>query len=237
MTTSALSAELTPYLRATSQGQPKSDLGVDFGASALDLSGVITTKRIGDATLIMPQLISSLSLAPDVKFETRATFTNWNDSAGSKGDAIETTLTAHSVLPLLAEIQGRMSRDAAGESHHALHFRMNETAVPLFLFLSEPLVLRANATIEQVAVGKAPGTLSKGIEAALVQKSAANNSNNSIGFKYTTKTGATEYQRQAAAFSHSWAQNDVLRLGIEYELLNEATNLQSTFRFTWKGFF
>ena len=234
VTTSAFGAGLTPYLQATSHGQPNSDIGLALGADALDLRGAITTKRVGGATLVMPQIASSFALAPDVKFETRATFTNWNDSSRS-GHAIETKLTAHSILPLLAEIEGLVSRDAGGESHHRLGFKMNETTVSSFL--SEPIVLKANATIEQVAVGNSPSTLLKGVEAALVRKSASSNSDNRIGFKYTTKTGATEYQRQATAFSHSWAQNDVLRLGVEYELMNEAANLQSTFRFTWKGLF
>lgn len=230
-----LGVELTPYLRATPQGQPKSDIGVDFAADALDLRGIITTNRIGATTQVMPQLVSSLAVASDLKFETRATFANWNENAGSTGDAIETKLTARSVLPMLAEIEGLVRRDAAGESRRKLGLKMNDATVPSFL--SQPIVLKANATIEQVATGNSPSTLLTGIEAALVQKSASNSADNRIGFKYTTTTGATEYQRQAAAFSRSWAQNNVLRLGVEYELMHEAANLQSTFRFTWRGFF
>jgi hypothetical protein len=183
----------------------------------------------------MPQLVSSFAIAPDLKFETRATFTDWNQKTASNRDAIETRLTARSVLPMLAEVEGLVRRDAAGESRRKLRFKMREATVPSFLY--EPVTLKANATIEQVAVGNSPNALLTGVEAALVQASASATTFNQVGLKYTTRTGVTEYQRQAAAFSRSWAQNDVLRLGVEYELMHEATNLQSTFRFTWKGFF
>ena len=229
-----MAVDFAPYLRATQQGQPNSDLGVDFTAHALDLRGTITTKRLGMATLVTPQFVSSFAVAPDLKLETRATFTNWNARAGPTSNAIETKLTARSGLPMLAEIEGLMQRSAAGESHRKLDFKMREARVPSFL--SDPILLKANATIEQVELGDSPSTLLTGIEAALVQQSASDG-NNRLRLNYTTASGTTEHQRQAAAFSRSWVQNNVLRLGLEYELLREAAIVQGTLRFTWQGYF
>ncbi len=235
LATSVLGAEITPYLRTPAQGQPKSDIGINVGANALNLSGAITAKRVGAATLVMPQLVSSFAIAPALKLETRATFANWNARTASATDAIETKLTAHSVLPMLAEIEGMVGRNVAGESRHKLRFKMNDAAIASIL--SKPILLKTNASIEQIDYGRVSGALLTGVEAALVQNSASNTAFNRIGYKYTTKTGVTEYQRQAAAFSRSWAQNDVLRLGVEYELMQEAADQHSTFRFTWKAYF
>jgi hypothetical protein len=235
VTQPAMSAELTPYLRATPQGQPHSDIGFNFAADALDLRGAITTSLAGNTTLIAPQLVSSFALAPDFKFETRATFSNWNENGGQLGGAVETRLTARSPLPMFAEIEGLVGRDAGGESHRKLRFKMNDTRIPTFL--SEPLLLKANASIEQVGAGNAPNTLLTGVEAALVQQASASSAYNRLGFKYTTQTGAIEDQRQAATFTRSWAQNDLLRLGIECELIRDAADLQSAVRFTWQGHF
>lgn len=231
----AMSVELNPYLSATKQGQPKGDAGVNFVADALNLRGAITTNRAGAETLVMPQLTSSFALASDLKLETRTTFANWNERIGAKsGDAVETKLTARSVLPMVAEIQGLVGRDAAGTSHRKLFFKMNDATVPSFL--SEPIQLKTNASIEQVGVGNAQSSLLTGVEANLSQKTSAS-AYNRIGLKYTSQSGATESQRQAATFSRSWAQNKLLHLGVEYELMHEATNLQNAIRFTWQGSF
>jgi hypothetical protein len=236
-----LGAELSRYYLATPQGQPpKSDVGVDFSASDLNVRGLLTTRRIGDTTLVMPQFVSSFMLAPDLKFESRAIFSNLNRGVGmaAQSDAIETRLIARSFLPMLSEIEGTVRRDSAGESRRKLRLNMNDATVTYIL--AKPITFKANATIEQVATGRLPGTLITGVETALVQNSATDKVFNRLGFKYSTQTGAYEYQRQAAAFSRSWAQNDLFRLGLEYELMHDATNpvnLQSTVRFTWKGLF
>jgi hypothetical protein len=230
----AVCAELTPYIKATPQGQPKSEIGANFAYEAIDLRGAVVTKRAGAETLVMPQLVSSFLLIPDVSIQTRATFANWNEGVASNGDTIETKLTAHSILPMFAEIEGLVGRDVAGESYRTLRFKMHETALPTFWF--EPITLKANASFERIDLGKA-STLLTGVEAALVQKSASDRVYNRIGFKYTAETGATEYQRQAATFTRSWLQNDLLRLGVEYELTHEAASLQNAVRFTWQGYF
>lgn len=231
----ALCVELTPYLRAAPQGQPRSDLGFNFAAEALGLGGAITTKLAGNTTLIAPQLVSSYALAPDLKFESRATFTNWNERSASLRDAVETKLTARSLLPLLAEVEGLVGRNATGESRRKLRFKMNDATLPSFL--SQPIQLKTNASIEQIGIGTAPTTLKTGVEAALVQQTSPTSPANRIGFKYNTETGATMLQRQAATFSRSWTQNDILRLGVEYELVRDTANLQSAVRFTWRGSF
>lgn len=231
-----LCAELTPYWRTTPQGQPKSDLGFNFAAQALDLRGAITTRLAGNTTLITPQLVSSYALAPDLKFETRATFTNWNERTGSLRDAVETRLTARSPLPMLAEVEGLVARNGTGESHRKLRFRMNDATLPSFL--SEPIQLKTNATIETVGMGTSPSTLKTGVEATLVQKTSPTSPANKIGLRYNTETRTnTLLQRQAATFSRSWIQNDILRLGVEYEVVRDTTNLQSAVRFTWQGLF
>lgn len=241
----ALGAELSRYFLATSQtkGQAKSDLGLNFSANDLNdlnVRGIVTTKRVGDTTLVMPQFVSSFALAPDLKFESRATFSNLNRGLGvaSPSDAIETKLIARSFLPMLSEIEGSIRHDAAGESRRKLRLNMNDATMAYFL--SKPVTLKANATIEQVAVGRLPGSMVTGVETALVQNSASAKAFNRVGFRYTTQTGANEYQRQAAAFSRSWAQSSVFRLGVEYEVMHDDTintGLQSTVRFTWKGLF
>jgi hypothetical protein len=233
----AMSAELTPYLRAVpvQQGQPRSDVGFDFSADTLNLRGAITTRLAGDTTLITPQLVSSFALASHLKFETRATFTDWNERTGSQGEAVESRLIARSVLPMLAEIEGLVGRNAAGDSRRKLRLKMNDTTVAAFL--SEPIKLKANASIEEVGAGTASSTLLTGVETALVQQASASSAANRIGFKYTTQTGAIESERQAATFSRSWLQSDVLRLGLECELTRDAANMQSAVRFTWQGYF
>lgn len=233
--------EFTPYLNSTRQGQPKSALGVNFAADALDLRGAITTTKLaGNTTLVTPQLISTFAVIPAINIETKATFTNWNERSTTSGDAVETKLTARSVLPMLAEIEGLVGRNATGEARRKLGLKMNDTTVASFL--SKPIQLKANASIEEIGRGNTPSTLMTGVEAALVQQKTPVSTLNRIGFKYTNKTGATEYQRQAATFSRSWAQNSVLRLGVECELAHEATNLQAAnlqkaIRFTWQGHF
>jgi hypothetical protein len=228
--------ELTQYIKSAPQGLPKSDVGLNFAAQSLDINGVITTQRVGDTTLVMPQLVSSYALAPDLKFESRAIFGNWNQNSSSRSDDIETKLIARSVLPMLSEVQGSIRRDAAGESHRKLRLNMQDTTLPVFGW--QPVVLKANASVEHIGVGKLPGSIVTGVESALVQKSPSSSALNQLGFKYYTQTGGTEYQRQAAAFSHSWAQSKIFRLGLEYELMHdEDVNLQSTVRFTWKGLF
>ena len=227
--------ELTQYLKSAPQGLPKSDVGLNFAAQSLDINGAITTQRVGDTTLVIPQLVSSYALAPDLKFESRAIFANWNQSSSSR-DAIETKLIARSLLPMLSEVQGSIRRDAAGESHRQLRVNMQDTTLPVFR--SQPVILKANASVEHVDVGKLPGSIVTGVETALVQKSASSSALNQLGLKYYTQTNGTEYQRQAAALSRSWAQSKIFRLGVEYELMHdEAANLQSTVRFTWKGLF
>jgi hypothetical protein len=215
---------------------PKSDVGLNFAAQSLDINGAITTQRIGDTTLVMPQLVSSYALAPDLKFESRAIFGNWNQGSPSHGDAIETKLTARSVLPMLSEVQGSIKRDATGESHRKLRVKLHDTTLPVFR--SQPVTLKANASVEHVDIGRLPGSIVTGVETALVQKSPSSSALNQLGLKYYTQTNGTEYQRQAAAFSRSWAQSKIFRLGVEYELMHDETaNLQSTVRFTWKGLF
>lgn len=231
----ALSVEITSYLRTTRQDQPRSNPGFNLAADTIDLRGTITTKRAGIATLVTPQLVSNFAVAPDVTLETRATFSNWNEGTLSTSNAIQTKLTARSVLPMLAEIEGLMRHDTTGESHRKLRLQMRETNFPAFR--SDPIVLKANATIEQIEVNNSPGALRTGVEAALVQRSAAHSASNRIGFRYTAESGATESQRQAAALSRTWAQNNVLRLGVEYELTHEAATLQGTLRLTWQGYF
>jgi|GEM_PF-2420711 len=230
----SLGAEVTRYLLTTPQGLPRSDIGVKFTADTLNLNGAITTQRVGDNTLVLPQLVSSYALAPDLKFESRATFSNLNRAFPTGGDAIETSLTAKSFIPMLGEIKGSVRRDTTGESRRKLRVNMKDTPVPSLL--AKSLVFKANASVEEVS-GKLPGTVQTGIETALVQRLTSNTTYNQLGFKYINQTGATQFQREAAAFSRSWAQNNVLRLGVEYELAHQDTSLQSTVRFTWKGFF
>ena len=171
-----MSVELSPYLFTTPQGQPKSDVGLNLVSDALGLRGNITTKRTGAMTVVTPQLASSFVLAPQLKIETRATFANWNENIGSKmGDAVETRLTARSILPMVNEIEGLVGRDAAGMSRRKLRFTMRDATVSSFL--SEPIQLRTNATIEQVGAGNAASSVLTGVEATLAQKTSASASN------------------------------------------------------------
>ncbi len=233
----AICAEITPYVRAIPQSKspPRSDVGFNFFADSLNLQGAITTRRAGTTTLVTPQLASSFALAPDLKFETRATFTNWNQPTGTQRDAVESRLTARSTLPMLAEIEGSVGHNAAGESRRKLRLKMNDATVASFQ--SEPIKLMTNATIEQVGKGTAPSTLVTGVEAALVQQASPASALNRLGFKYTNQTGAIDKQLQAATFSRSWLHNDALRLGVEYQLTRDVTNLQNALRFTWQGYF
>lgn len=233
---SVMALELTPYVNSTRQGQPKSAVGLNFAADALDLRGAITTTRLaGNTTLVTPQLISTFAVIPAINIETKATFTNWNERTAASGDAVETKLTARSILPMVAEIEGLVGHNATGEARRKLGLKMNDTTVASFL--SKPIQLKANASIEEIGRGNTQNTLLTGVEAALVQQASPASVLNRVGFKYTNKTGATEYQRQAATFTRSWAQNKMLRLGVECELAHEAANLQSAIRFTWQGHF
>jgi hypothetical protein len=230
-----IAADLTPFLQTKAQTQPRTDLGLNFVADALNLRGVITTERIGSATLVAPRLASNLTLNSTFNLETRATFSNWNDSFAAPNSVVETSLTARQVLPLVSEVQGLMRRDADGTEHRKLRLKMSDATIPSFLF--ESIKLKTNATLEQVGVGDAQHSLLTSVEAALVQQAPSSSASNRVVFKYATGTGAMDYSRQAAIFSRSWTEYNVLRLAMEYQLTHEAGSIQNAVKLSWQGFF
>lgn len=237
----ALDLNLDPFMSSTRVGQLKSDVGVAMKADALDVRGAITTRRIGKTTLVMPQLTSSFALDRDWKLQTQTTFANWNDTLGTAASsAIETKLTGRSVLPLVNEIEGAVARDSIGTERKKLRVTLKDATVASIA--ATPIQLKTNASLEKIAVPNSVNdSLLTRVEATLAQQTSATASNR-IGLKYANQTGDTEFKRESAVFSRSWAQTSFLRLGVEWELMNEAadwgnTSLQNAVRFTWKGSF
>lgn len=237
----ALDLNLDPFMSTNRVGQPKSDVGVDVKADALDLRGAITTKRAGDATLVVPQFTSSFNIDRDWKLQTQTTFVNWNEQLGSNAASmVETKLTGRSVLPMVNEIEGGVTRDAAGTERKKLRVRMNDATVASIA--SKPIQLKTNASVEKIAAADgAAASLLTGVEATLAQNTSSTASNR-LGLKYTTESGIIESKRQIATVGRSWAQNKWFRLNFEWELMREAanfseTNLQNAIRFSWQGAF
>lgn len=237
----ALDLNVDPFLSSTRAGQPKSDVGVNMKADALDLRGAITTKRVGNTTLVTPQLTSSFALDRDWKLQTQTTFANWNEQLGAAtSSAIETKLTGRSVLPLVNEIEGAVARDSIGTERKKLRVTMKDATVASIA--ATPVQLRTNASVEKIAApDKVADSLLTRVEATLAQQASSTVSNR-IGLRYANQTGDTEFKRESAVFSRSWDQTKLLRFGVEWEVMNEAadwgnTSLQNAIRFTWKGSF
>ena len=228
---SAAAFDFSPYLRST---QPRSDVGLDVAADALNLRGGITTRRVGTTTKVMPQFVSSLAVATNMKLESKATFADWNTDSRASND-VETKLTASSVFPMIAEVEGLLRHTNNGESRRKVRLKLRETRVPSLPSL--PLVFRANASVETVDSAGAGEQRLTGIEAALVQLPSTAHAVNRIRFKYTSRSGPVVDARESTTFSRTWVQNKLLHLGLEYELTREASVLASAVRFSWRGSF
>lgn len=231
---------ISPFVPSAPVGQPRSDVGVDMKADALDVRGAITTRRAGNTTQVVPQLTSSFALDRDWKLQTKTTFSNWNEQLSAKTPgAVETKLTGRSVLPLVNEIEGVVARDSMGNERKKLRVTMKDATVASVA--SMPIQLKTNASVEKVdAPNSLNDSLLTSVEATLAQTSST--AANRIGLKYTNQSGETEIKRESAIVSRSWAKTKLLRFGVEWELMREVaswetTNLQNVVRFTWKGSF
>jgi len=228
-------ADLAPYLRNLPQNQLRSDAGFGLATDALNLRGGVTTRRIGTTTLVMPQVVSTFAVAPNLKLESRATFADWNAERQTTGSNVETGVTARSILPMIDDVEGVLQHTTTGELHRKLKLKLRETGVASLF--SRRVLLRANASVERVEKSNTSSELITGIEAALVQPNSNYNGFNRIRFKYAAVSGADTRERQSMLLSHTWAQNQLLNLGVEYELTRDTAALDNTFRLSWRAVF
>ncbi|MGD9842318.1 MAG: hypothetical protein AB7F79_10030 [Steroidobacteraceae bacterium] len=232
---SANAVQVTSYLHAVPQAQPRTDIGLLFADDALKVNGALITQQLGNQTLITPRVSFNYLLLPNLRLESNASFANWNDGTSAGNNHYETRLVARSLLPMVDEVIGTMRLDADGTLHRKLRFNSSDK-LDLLLF-SEPLQLNTNAVVEEVANGSATAAIYTTFETALLLSPPTSNVVDRVALRYATESGATKLQHTAAIFSREWQQSELLRLRIEYQLLNNTTNLQNLIKFTWHGSF
>jgi hypothetical protein len=222
-------AEIKPLWQLAPTHRPQTSIGLDLATSALRMRGHITARSEDGRSTVMPQLYSTLTLAPKVQMETRVDFPEWNSAAGGVDEAVEVKLRLRSMVPLIDEIEGRSWRGSDGLIRHAVRVA---TAEPVASSVAgRPITLGLGATVEQTEPTGSPATVYTGLEANLTGfgRTAAENR---VGLQHRVYSNASG-RTTSVLLGRSWRTGDWSRIAVNYTLMDATERRDNRIAFSW----
>jgi hypothetical protein len=249
---------VTPYFETSgSEHKPRSNAGVALdGRDWLQLRAGVALRANaspGDTTQlrpsvssteIVPNLRSTLSLAKNLALETRVSFADWNEGAGTTADA--RLHYRKSLDAFVDELDGSISHSRDGRTKQSLRLGFNQLlgdpAAVAPLTISGAATFEATQAAAAVSTEPAAGSHRVGLETRVTGLlSRFLTTDHGLTFKAEKTVGAQRESASVLTYDQAWTLGSLTRLGFKLEFPRRSSSAADDFEpaigFDWRGRF